>query len=339
LQELGLAPWRHIVVLAPERRIANRAYLDCWRKHLTVVTDPSLIDRLEPLVTACGFRFSTLFPFAGREPLYTSDIGSALEEQWNLSGRAPLLALTEEQDEAGRRALAAHGIKREDWFVCLHVRETGFHGRSDHTPRNAAISGYFQAVETITRQGGWVIRMGDPSMSRLPAMERVIDYAHSDLKSPAMDVFLCAKCRCYVGTNSGLGHVPYTFGTPTVMTNWITAGGLPCFPRNGIYLPKLIYSAAGQRLLSFRELLAPEWRARSYTAENLADNDAHFVDNTPDEIEEIVLEMLERIDGRRQPLATENNLQEKFAAFVPGVSSHGATRVGSAFLHRHLALL
>ena len=123
------------------------------------------------------------------------------------------------------------------------------------------------------------------------------------------------------------------------MTNWITAGGLPPFPRDGIYLPKLIYSTAGQRLLSFRELLSPEWRARSYTAENLADNAAHFVDNTPEEINEIVLEMLERIEGRWPPVPAENDLQEKFAALVPGVSPQGVTRVGSGFLHRHLALL
>ena len=339
LRELGLAPWRRIVVLAREPRIANLAYLNCWRKYLTVVTDPLLVDRFEPLVTACGFRFSTLFPFAGRDPLHTAEIGSAVEEQWDLAGRAPLLALSEAQDAAGWSSLATRGIDRKDGFVCLHVRETGFHGKSDHAPRNAAISSYFQAIETITRQGGWVIRMGDPSMSRLPAMDRVLDYAHSGLKAPEMDVFLCARGRCFIGTNSGLSHVPYTFGTPVVLTNWTIAGGLPPFPRHGIFLPKLIHSTAERRLLSFRELVTAEWRARSSTAATLEENEAHFVDNTPDEINEAVCEMLGRLNSPHQSLAGDDGLQEKFSALLPGNLSRGVTRVASGFLHRHAALL
>src|SRR5256885_8476241 len=59
------------------------------------------------------------------------------------------------------------------------------------------------AVQEITRRGGWVVRLGDPTMEPFPPTPAVIDYAHSRLKSPATDVFLCGACRFFIGVASG----------------------------------------------------------------------------------------------------------------------------------------
>lgn len=338
LRELGLIPWRKIVVLAREHLIANRAYLDQWRPYVTVVTDPARVAYFEPLTIVCGFRFSTVFPFAGREPLYNSELAAAVEEKWDAAGRAPLLALNTTDKEAGWHALAAFGVQPGDWFVCLHVRESGFHQVQDEH-RNAALSGYLPAIETITQRGGWVIRMGDATMSPMPARERVIDYPHTSLKSPAMDVFLCAECRFFIGLHSGLSHVPYSFGRPTVMTNWLNTGSLPPFPRNGLFLPKMIRDKTQQRLLPLREALGTEWGCRCYGACKLEDFGAVLVDNTAAEIDEIVLEMLARLDGTHTPSEEDAALQNQFSALFPGDSARGLARPGAAFLRRHRALL
>jgi putative glycosyltransferase (TIGR04372 family) len=339
MQILGLAPWHRIVLFAREHRIANGAYLDQWRPYITVVTDAATVARFEPLTTVCGFRFSTLFPFVGREPLYTTEISSAVEEQWEAAGKAPLLSISPELEEAGRQRLETRGIGRTDWFVCLHIRETGYHAAGDQTHRNGSTSTYLRAIKTITDQGGWVIRLGDPSMSHLPEMDRVLDYAHSTLKSPQMDVFLCATCRFAIGTNSGMSHVPYTFGTPVVMTNWIITGGLPPYPRNGLFLPKMIYSTAQQRILSFRELLTADWRSRAYSNKILEDHGASVVDNTLEEIDAIVREMLDRLRDAHRPTPKENNLQEKFTVLLHHEPPQGTAKVGTHFLKRHATLL
>ena len=76
--------------------------------------------------------------------------------------------------ETGERQLREMGISADDWFVCVHVRENGFindEGRREY--RNAKIENYTRAIERIVERGGWVIRMGDATMTKLPEMERV----------------------------------------------------------------------------------------------------------------------------------------------------------------------
>ena len=41
---------------------------------------------------------------------------------------------------------------------------------------------YIKACKTITMAGGWVFRMGDPSMTKLPKMNGVIDLVLDEAK-------------------------------------------------------------------------------------------------------------------------------------------------------------
>lgn len=338
MRELGLAPWRNIVVFSADRYIANHAYLNQWRQHLTVVTDPGLVSHFEPLTAACGFRFSTLFPFPGREPVDNFKIAAAVEEKWRESKRAPLLSLTHEQKSAGWDALAPFGPRPGDWFVCLHVRESGFHSLND-PHRNAGISDYLPAIEVITRRGGWVIRLGDSTMSPLPALERVIDYPHTRLKSPVMDVFLCAETRFFIGVHSGLSHVPHSFGRPSVMTNWLNTGSLPPFGHESLFLPKMIRRTTDDQLLPLRDSLSDDWGLRCYGDCRLDDYQAELVANTPGEIVEIVSEMLDRLDGVHPSSTDDIALREKFFSLFPQRSPGGLSSPGAAFLRRHRDLL
>ena len=58
--------------------------------------------------------------------------------------------------------------------------------------RNADPETYYKAFKYITESGGFVIRVGNSNMKKLIKMKNVIDYAHSDLKSDFMDVYLGA---------------------------------------------------------------------------------------------------------------------------------------------------
>ena len=78
--------------------------------------------------------------------------------------------------------------------------------------------------------GGWVIRMGDPSMVALPSMPNVLDYCHSDLRADWMDVFIAAHCRFMIGTSSGPAYVPPLYGVPSVLTNWWPPAQRPWHP-------------------------------------------------------------------------------------------------------------
>jgi putative glycosyltransferase (TIGR04372 family) len=338
MQQLQIAPWRHIILVAREAHVANLPYLDLWRPFITIVTDPVLVDRYTPLTLLCGFRFSTLFPFPGRPDLYNAELAAAVEDKWEEARREPLLALDAETKSAGRRSLESLGMPADAWFVCLHVRESGFHQLNDET-RNATLPTYFKAIKTITDRGGWVVRIGDASMTPLPAMERVIDYPHTALKSPAMDVFLCAECRFIVGMHSGLSHMPYSFGRPSVMTNWLNTGSLPPYPRDGIYLPKLLRTLTDHHLLPLRDTLGEVWGARCYGKCDLKSHGVELVDNSEDDINDAVLEMLARLDGRLTADPANDERQDRLLAQLPQVPPRGVARLSASFLRAHQHLL
>jgi putative glycosyltransferase (TIGR04372 family) len=181
------------------------------------------------------------------------------------------------------------GLPREAWFVCLHVREGGYTGDWTNI-RNADITNYFGAIREITNRGGWVVRMGDPSMTKLPALEHVIDYPFLPTRSAMMDVYLIKECAFYVGVGSGILDTAFLLGKPVVMTNstqWIN--GIPL--RHGdLAIFKHMYSRSENRCLSLQEWLK---RASSITSEDWSSSDWTLVENSDEEIASVVRERLE----------------------------------------------
>ena len=122
------------------------------------------------------------------------------------------------------------GLPLDAWFVCLHVREGGYKEDWENF-RNSDIRNFLGSIKEITKRGGWVVRMGDPTMTKLPALERVVDYAHSHQRCPIMDVYLLKECSFCLSASSGIVDLAYLLGKPLVMTNipnWIN--GLPMRP-------------------------------------------------------------------------------------------------------------
>ncbi len=189
------------------------------------------------------------------------------------------------------------GVPLHDWFVCLHVREGGFRNDWDHSWRNASIQNYLPAIRLITESGGWVIRMGDPTMTHLPPMDRVIDYAHSPFKGALMDLYLMSACRFFWGTNSGLQEVARLFGKQELLVNlsdWTVSFPLK---RESLALLKHVYSRSQNRFFSVKELLEePLDRVVSQCFRNLHD-DWELVENSPDEIRDLVAEFLATPSG------------------------------------------
>jgi len=78
------------------------------------------------------------------------------------------------------------------------------------------------------------------------------------------------------------------------------------------------------------------------TTEDLHDLGAEVVDNTPDEIEAIVLEMLDRVAGEAAYTSEDERLQEQFRSIqqqfrypAPG----GRVRMGRDYLRANAGLL
>jgi len=192
------------------------------------------------------------------------------------------------------------GLPKDAWFACLHVRESGFRDSSSFTEgdsyseRNANILNYIGAIKEITSRGGWVVRMGDATMTKLPIMERVIDYPFTEEKSALMDVYLISECRVYIGMMSGIYDVARLFQRPMIMTNmnnWMWT-----FPinRGDLGVMKHVYSKSKKRFLTVREWLLEPWLAVSFS--HKVGDDYVFYENTPSELSTVVKEFFERGD-------------------------------------------
>lgn len=197
------------------------------------------------------------------------------------------------------------GIPEGAWFVGLHVRQRGFYNpKEEATCRNASVADFIPAIKEITARGGWVVRLGDKSMTPLPPLERVIDYPHTRFKSDLMDMYLLSECRFYVGMTSGILDTAWLFQRPMVLTNMTTWSF--AYPRRpgDLGITKHLYSKRLGRFLSLQELLETPWEAQHFHHFG-ADYDMR--DNTPEEIRDVVAEFLAN-DGEPNP----NELQREF---------------------------
>lgn len=331
---------RAVVIPAPTgRRVANPVALSYLRRHARIVTHPLLYPLLFRLRRQPGMGGNldddVRLP-DGRWAVYW--LGSTAAEQvWNEQGRPPLLSLDPEHERRGRTTLAELGVPEDSWFVCLHARESGFlreTGLTYHRHLNVDVDRYLPAVDTIVAGGGWVVRMGDPSMKRLPPLDRVVDYAHSAAKSDWMDVFLAASCRFWLGSNSGIYMLAENFGTPVAMAN-LVPHSFRMWGRDSVVILKPYYSGAEQRLLTFGESLDADLF-------NLTDLDRHGVraiDNTPGEIVELANELLERTGEGIVYSQADQERQRRYDSLTGYYPFGISSRIGRDFLRAYEHLL
>lgn len=271
------------------------------------------------------------------------EAASRIDRAWAADGRGPVAVLPAEDRARGFEILrAAAGMAPDDWFVALHLREPGRFYRArgwadgEDAHRAQSLAPTLAALRQVTDRGGHVVRMGDPSVVPLPAAPRLFDYAHSTIRSPEMDLFLCAAARFLWGTASGPIAVAWLFGTPTVATNWIPVS-YPPPPANSLFVPKLVRQRATGRLLGLAELLQDPAR-HALHAGIYAEHGLEALETDADDVAGLIAEWLDDWDGGRQPPPATARQQAAAAVFeAAGLVMN--SRIGDRFLDRHSRVL
>jgi putative glycosyltransferase (TIGR04372 family) len=296
--------------------------------------------RLGPWVKAACVRAGATYDVTKYGNTVNVTAGYAeIQRAW--ADRPPLLSLSQEHRNRGRAQLSAAGVPPDAWFVCIHSRAPGYATYDDHLHqyRNSDIANYVAAAEALVERGGWCIRLGDRTMPRLPRLRGVVDYAHSDFKSDWMDVFLCASCTFFLGNSSGLSSVSSVFGVPVALANLTPICMLP-FSAGHIGIPKLVWSLSEGRYLTFPEAFASP--SSDYRFTHLFQEAGLRVDeNAPEEIRELAMEMLDRLEGRLTYGDDDERRQAAYRRlFRPGHYSYGApSRIGRDFLRKYEHLM
>lgn len=270
-----------------------------------------------------------------------SNAGAHIDKDWKFSERGPLLRMNKSEIKEGNEILKILGIpNNKAWYACLHVREGGFHKNWEKiyaSGRNADIDTYISACNEIIKQGGFVIRMGDKSMKKLPKGCGIIDYAHSEYKSEFMDVFLCATAKFFLGTNSGLSLVPPLFGVSCALTNWVPIG-IAQWYLHDTYIPKKFFSKKHQRLNTFKEILNNKIGWIQFE-KDFIDNEVIVINNTSEEILDFIIETLYKLNNTVVYSKKENEIIDMMELLLKKFNLYSNSKISPNFLFNNNKLL
>jgi len=260
----------------------------------------------------------------------------------------PHLSFTPEEERRGWAELRALGISDGVPFLCVNARDPAYKARlAPHETkymqvyRDTVINTYVPMAETMVRRGYIAIRMGATVQKPLrTGNPRIIDYA-TTARTEFLDVFLCAHCRFFLGDSAGLYALPLIFRRPIAVVNYVSLQYLmfSADPR-GIFITKKFWLRDERRFMTFREILE-SGAGRFLRADLFEQYGIELIDNTPEEITAVAVEMDERIKGTWRTTEEDEKLQARFwvlfADELSGRPTH--VRIGAEFLRQHRALL
>ena len=236
------------------------------------------------------------------------------------------------------------GLPTDAPYVCIHARGADYSPSDEHyhSNRNVDIVLYKPAVMDLVAKGVPVIRMGDPSMKPLGDWgPMVFDYAVCNDREPWLDLALSADCMFFLGGSSGAFYMATIFGRPVVCVGMALPFNFsPSGFSQDIGVPKLFRHKVSKKLLRFNaifDLGLSELRL----AEEIQKSDYELVENSPQEISEVVEEMYLRLRNVWVETPEDKVLQETMKGLLgPGSYSYGtSSRCGAMFLRRYKHLL
>lgn len=367
--ELGLKPKHQIIILLPENeKIINPYMLELWQKYVKVIRDKKTIEHFSTLRKYFQYDIDFSCSLNGKG-MFIEHAKVIVQKEWEKRNYDSLLRLSSEDKEIGWKLLGSQRIiatadhynrssqltgrerdykrlqkitREGGWFVTLHVRDSGYLlGKYDKKDdpnlyRNADIDSYTDAIQSIVERGGYVVRVGDPKMKPMPEeIKGVFDYAHSGIRSNKMDIFLFSQCRFFIATNSGPWLIPCLFNVPTVVTNLLPL--IRPWTKDSLFIPKILKLNNENRILTIKEMLSPEF-GKFYTTRQYLEKNISIIDNTKEELNTLVLEMLDYLDGSLVYSDEDNEEQNKLSNLYLKYSKYGDSgRMGRDFLKRHFS--
>lgn len=242
-----------------------------------------------------------------------------------------LLNLTDTESEKSYEKLKSIGLDPNRWIVALHVREP----KSGHLSgigqaRDSDILSYRQFCEVVRDLGGQVVRMGDDRFPELPSRFPAIDYAHSNIRSEEVDVWLWGQSKWWTGNPSGALWPPITFNVPRLITNqWFWD---PTGPEQDLYMPKLLYSVKRNRILNICETIQhPLSRCMNtilFQQEGLT-----LIENSPEDLLLAAVDMNRKIN--ESGILSRNTLSETFSREFKITSKLNAMSVPDSFAAKY----
>ena len=291
-------------------KVFNRQLVKMWKRKFnflsSYILDP--INRVNKLVPGWKTHAIEIMSFRPER-----DVDNLIEKYQPLN-------FTNEEEIYGKKILNKFGLKDGDKFVCLAVRDNAYEklkispryrNWSYHDYRNHDIDSFVLAAEELTRRGYHVFRMGVVVNKTFNSNNpKIIDYVNTNLRSDFMDVYLGAKCSFCISTGLGFDHVPYIFRRPIVSMT-LPVVDLPTFSEKYLNITKHHVLKKEKRKLTLSEIFS-YGLAYTHDTKVFKQKGIELVDYTPDEIKDLVIEMVENLEFKRKLNPEEEELQKTF---------------------------
>jgi len=225
-----------------------------------------------------------------------------------------MLEFTTEENE--HRDIENLGLRPNQKFVCLHVRDSAFASQffnnSNHqTFRNSHIETFLNASEVLANRGYVVFRTGVKVNKKLVSIDpMVVDYATNGMRSDFLDIYLGAKASFVISTASGWDSVPTIFRRPILRVNVLPVCAYDNLSLEGVLVPKVLCDIACKEPLSLLQIL-DRGVQRLYDNDGYQDAGVEIRDLSSEELVEAVTEMAQRVEGTFVETPEQREMQSK----------------------------
>ena len=258
------------------------------------------------------------------------------------------LKFTSDEEKSAQRELINMGVPAESTFIGFIARDSSYLKNnlpttnwSYHDYRDSNIENYLFAADELTKREHAVIRMGAFVENELKTNNsKIIDYASKGYRTDLLDIYIAAKCHFFVSGNCGLDSVPIIFRKPVVYVNYLPIEHVRGPYKNSLVLFKKHWLKDEKRFMTFREIIE-SGAGKFLQAEEFDKQGIELIENTSEEIRDVVIEMDERLKGTWETTEQDEELQRQlWSLFKPNeLNSVFRCRIGAKYLRQNKDLL
>ena len=278
-------------------------------------------------------------------PAHLAARGSSGRE--SLMKTEPHITFTMEEETIAKEIFQKIKLPDNYQYICFHVRDSAYkleiipdRDWNYHNYRDSDINACLPMAETLAQREYFLVRMGAKVEKPLDTNSpRIIDYA-SNYQSELMDLYIGSKCWFFVCGACGITTIPIVFRKPIVLLNLIPMDAPITGTEYDLFLPKKLWLRKEKRFLTFREIF--ESKIIEYdNTKDYEDSGIEVIDNSSEEIKDVVLEMEARLLGVWSETEEEMELQQKFKQILNNckMENNIMSRIGTKFLQKNVELL
>lgn len=288
-------------------KICNRQLVKMWKRKLNIY--PYLI--MAPIYSTYKIlKRKNLISEDHEIPLASSNDRDILNK---LDFSNPSIYFSDKEIELGNNTLKSMGLYNQK-FIVIHIRDENYIIENYRTSLKIVnLNNYIEAINFAISRGYKVVRVGKNPKDKFNLDHKdFIDYPFSNFQSDFMDLYLTYKCKLILGNNSGGTIAPlYLFRTTTVLTDFAPIGLMHTYSDKIFIIPKKFKNKKTGKMLNIKEIFSSNL-GFSENIEDFFKKSVEVIDNTSQEIKEVLEEALDHIEEKKFSDEKMINMKKKF---------------------------